>query len=264
MVHRRPCRATSTLTRRSSAPIADLASSAAIVVVGDFLPVDDVDLRLFGTVIERSGRLVDTGYKRTWEDVELGTDGSALKPTASWWTIGCASRLGSGQPVPGEVMSSSAGEPSDPAGVVVARMIGEFVVERGDGSADERVVAMSWERVIGEQQQTEVGPSPLEAGVVAAQEVGDVVGDNGPPVCGGVVEQDAVIDAAQVCQAAILHGHHVVTPIAELPRHGGRQHLVEQQPHSSTACWASYRRRASAASRCRRSICRSISTRNSV
>lgn len=41
--------------------IADLASSAAIVVGGDFVEVGEIDLRLVGMVIECNGALVDTG-----------------------------------------------------------------------------------------------------------------------------------------------------------------------------------------------------------
>src|SRR5680860_413272 len=99
---------------------------------------------------------------------------------------------------------------------------------------------------------------------MAPDEIWDVVGRHGASLFRGVVKQQAVIDPAQVLVAVVLHGNDVMSATSELLCHRRGDHLVEQQPHSSRACSASYRPRNSAASCRRTSIWPSISSRNAV
>ena len=149
---------------------------------------------------------------------------------------------------------SRALEPADPTGVVIVGMGVQLLFECCEDLADERIVAMTGEDVVGEQQQPKMGSVAVEPTLVAANEVRDVVGDHRPALPCRVVEQLAVVDASKMFKVGVLDGDDIVAAVAQQVGHRGGDHLVEQQPHSSKACSASYRPRSSAASRRRRSI----------
>ncbi|HEX9890259.1 MAG TPA: hypothetical protein VGA69_12315 [Nitriliruptorales bacterium] len=118
-------------------------------------------------------------------------------------------------------------------------MVLHLSFEGCENLAHEHVVAMPWERVVGEQQQPVMGSTAVLSTLVAANELGDVVGDHRPAFLRGVLEEVAVVDAAQVFELVVLNGHDVVAAVAKLTGDRGRDHLVEQQPHSSKARSAS-------------------------
>ena len=89
-------------------------------------------------------------------------------------------------------------------------MCRELNLEGSDDVADELVVPMSRERVVGQQQQPVVRAIDLRTCPVTSHEVRDVVGDNGAPILGCEREQLAVVDATQMLTPRFLHADDVV------------------------------------------------------
>jgi hypothetical protein len=79
-------------------------------------------------------------------------------------------------------------EPTDPTGVVVIGVGEQLVLEGSQELADEGVMPVPGEGVVGEQQQPEVRLVAIDATLMAADEVRDVVGDHRSMLLGGVVE----------------------------------------------------------------------------
>ncbi len=135
--------------------------------------------------------------------------------------------------------STALREPTDPTGVVVIGVGEQLVLEDSQEPADEGVVPVPGEGVIGEQQQPEVRLAAIDATLMAADEVWDVVGDHRSMRLGSVVEQDAVVHATKVGELRVLNSDDVVAAGTELRCNGRGDHLIEQESHSSMACSAS-------------------------
>ena len=72
-------------------------------------------------------------------------------------------------------------------------------------------MSVARERVVGAEQQPVVSAASPNAVLVAAEEVGDVVGNDGPLLVDGAFKHDAVVDASQVGERSVLHGDDVMT-----------------------------------------------------
>jgi hypothetical protein len=88
------------------------------------------------------------------------------------------------------------------------------LVQRRRHLADEQVVAVTREGVVGEQQQTVVAVTGPDPTLVASEEVRGVVGHDRAALVGSVRQQHAVIDATQVGLIAILDRYYVVAAVA--------------------------------------------------
>lgn len=82
----------------------------------------------------------------------------------------------------------------------------QLLLEGGKELADERIMSVPREGVVTEQQQTVVPVTTTDAALMAANEIGDVVGDHGSMLRGGMIQQEAVVDPPQVTQVGVLHG----------------------------------------------------------
>jgi hypothetical protein len=111
----------------------------------------------------------------------------------------------------------------------------QVVLEGSQELADEGVMPVPGEGVVGEQQQPVVRPVAIDPTLVRADEVGDVVGDHGSMLRSSVVEQEAVINTAKMSGLGVMHGDDVMAAGTELFGNGRRDHLVEQEFHSSRA-----------------------------
>lgn len=126
-------------------------------------------------------------------------------------------------------------EPPNPTGVVVIGVGEQLVFEDSQELADEGVMPVPGEGVVGEQQQPVVRLVAIDTTLMAADEVRDVVGDHGSMLLGSVVEQEAVVHATKMPELGVLHGDGVVAAGTELLGNGRGDHLVEQEFHSSRA-----------------------------
>ena len=130
-------------------------------------------------------------------------------------------------------------EPTDPTGVVVIAVGEQLVLESSQELADEGVMPVPGEGVVGEQQQPEVRLVAIDTTLMAADEVRDVVGDHRSMLLGSVVEQEAVVHATKMLELKVLDSDDVVAAGTELLGGGSGDHLIEQQSHSRRACSAS-------------------------
>jgi hypothetical protein len=115
----------------------------------------------------------------------------------------------------------------------------QLVLEGSQELADEGVMPVPGEGVVGGQQEPEVRLVAIDATLMAAEEVRDIVGDHRSMRLGSVVEQDAVVHATKVGERDVLHSDDVVSAGTELRCDGREDHLIEQESHSSSACSAS-------------------------
>jgi hypothetical protein len=90
----------------------------------------------------------------------------------------------------------------------------ELPFERCEDPADEQVVAVPWEGIVGEEQEAIVVQPGIQSAMVATEEVGDVVGYHRPSFLRREVEQDAVVNGAQMILRGVLDGDHVMPTIA--------------------------------------------------
>jgi hypothetical protein len=79
----------------------------------------------------------------------------------------------------------------------------------------------------------------IDATLMAADEVRDVVGDHRAMRLSSVVEQDTVVHATKVPELGVLNGDDIVAAGTKLRCDGRGDHLIEQESHSSRACSAS-------------------------
>jgi hypothetical protein len=77
--------------------------------------------------------------------------------------------------------------------------------------ADEGVLPVPGEGVVGEQQQPDVRLVAIDATMMAADEVRDAVGDHRSMRLGSAVEQDAGVHATKVGERDVRHGDDVVS-----------------------------------------------------
>lgn len=124
-------------------------------------------------------------------------------------------------------------QPADPGRVVVTGVRAQLGVERRGDPVDEPLVPGPWEGPVAEQQQPVVMLPGTDQPPVTPQEVGGVVGDEGPPLTVSVLEHREVVTTAQVPELGLLQGHDVVSPSPQFGRHGRRDQVVQQQPHPS-------------------------------
>lgn len=114
---------------------------------------------------------------------------------------------------------SDAGEPADPAGIVIVGAFSQLSLQGEQDLTDERVMPMPRERVVGEQQQAVVGLMVVQSLLVTANEIRDVVGDHHSTLLRRDVEQFTVVGTAEVSKVGILHRDDVVAAVAKLLSH---------------------------------------------
>ena len=115
----------------------------------------------------------------------------------------------------------------------------QLVLEGSQELADEGVMPVPGEGVVGEQQQPVVRLVAIDTTLMAADEVRDVVGDHRPTRLDSVAEKDAVVHATKVSKLRVLDSGDVVAAGTQLCCDGRGDHLIEQESHSSRACSAS-------------------------
>jgi hypothetical protein len=122
-------------------------------------------------------------------------------------------------------------KPADPSTRIVVRVGLEDTLERSQDLAHEQLMTVTWEGVIAEQQQAMMALPVFQPLLVAAEEVGHVVRHHCAAVLMGVGQQQAVVDAPQMCILRILYRDDVVASVAELFGDHCADHLIEQKPH---------------------------------